>query len=310
MAPFDDLPADQQAVLQLVLRQGRAYEEIAGLLKISPAAVRERALTALDAIGPADGGDLSAAEQDDIGDYLLGQQGAAARASTRDLLEDSAAGRAWARGVAAELRAGGVASDESLPEIPADEAEIEEAFGALEARHRAREEQARSSRLGGGLLLGALGLAVAGIIVLIISLAGGGDDNGDKQASASTATTTSTTQGAVTQAQVNLLPPGGGKSPLGVATIVSQDGKRAIAVAGQDLQPSGHYVLWLRNARKTTFMGFFPPVTGKGDAKGKLQGLVGAPADLDSYTEMLVTREPSDAPKKPTNVVLQGQVKL
>lgn len=308
MAAFHDLPADQQAVLQLVLRQGRTYDEIAGLLKISPAAVRERALTALDAIGPADSGDLSASEQDDIGDYLLGQQGAAARASTRELLEDSPAGRAWARGVAGELRAGDVASEESLPEIPADEAEIEEAFGALEARHRAREEQARSSRVGGGLLLGALGLAVAGIIVLIISLAGG--DDGDKQASATTPTTTSTTQGAVTQAQINLLPPGGGRSPLGVATIVEQDGKRAIAVAGQDLKPSGHYVLWLRSPKKTTFMGFFPPVTGKGDAKGKLQGLVGAPSDLGSYTEMLITREPGDAPKQPTTVVLRGDIKL
>ena len=30
MARFDDLPADQKAVLQLVLRQGRTYGEIAG----------------------------------------------------------------------------------------------------------------------------------------------------------------------------------------------------------------------------------------------------------------------------------------
>ena len=52
MARFDDLPADQKAVLQLVLRQGRTYAEIAGLLKISTEAVRDRALTALDAIGP------------------------------------------------------------------------------------------------------------------------------------------------------------------------------------------------------------------------------------------------------------------
>jgi len=305
MAAFDALPADQQAVLQLVLRQGRTYDEIAGLLKISPAAVRERALTALDAIGPADGGDLSATEQDDIGDYLLGQQGAAGRAATREMLERSAAGRAWARGVAAELRAGGVAAEDGLPEVPADEAEIGEAFEALEARHRARAEQARSSRVGGGLLLAALGLVVAGVVVLIISVTGG-DDNGKPSASTATATT-STTQGAVTQAQINLFPPGGGRSPIGVATIVAQDGKRAIAVAGQGLAPSGHYVLWLRSPSKTTFMGFFPPVTGKGSGKGKLQGLVSAPSELDSYAEMLVTRERSDAPKAPTNVVLQGK---
>ena len=43
MARFDDLPADQKAVLQLVLRQGRTYAEIATLLKISDAAVQNRA---------------------------------------------------------------------------------------------------------------------------------------------------------------------------------------------------------------------------------------------------------------------------
>src|SRR3954466_4596495 len=87
MARFDALPADQKAVLQLVLRQGRTYDEIAGLLKISPEAVRDRALTALDAIGPDEVAGLDGDEQDRIGDYLLGQQGASARAATRQDLE-------------------------------------------------------------------------------------------------------------------------------------------------------------------------------------------------------------------------------
>src|ERR1044071_7868542 len=82
MARFDDLPADQKAVLQLVLRQGRTYAEIAGLLKISEAAVQNRALTALDAIGPAS--ELDDERHDEIGDYLLGQQPASERAATRE----------------------------------------------------------------------------------------------------------------------------------------------------------------------------------------------------------------------------------
>ena len=44
MATLDSLPADQRAVLQLVLRRGRSYDEIARLLSIDRAAVRERAL--------------------------------------------------------------------------------------------------------------------------------------------------------------------------------------------------------------------------------------------------------------------------
>jgi hypothetical protein len=78
MAAFDDLPADQKAVLQLVLRQGRTYGEIAGLLKISEDTVRDRALTALDALGPA-GERLPADDQDAVADYLLGQNGGAGR---------------------------------------------------------------------------------------------------------------------------------------------------------------------------------------------------------------------------------------
>jgi hypothetical protein len=307
MAPFDDLPADQKAVLQLVLRQGRAYGEIAGLLKISPEAVRDRALTALDALGPDNVEGLTPDEQDEIGDYLLGQQGASARAATRARLEASPAARQWARAVAGELRNAGVADDETLPEIPADPAEVGEAFDALDARQRARAEQERSSRLGGVLLLGGLGIIVALALVVLITQLGGND----KQSSSTVAQTTATTQttsGTQVEAQINLTPPGGGKSPLGVVNVVSQDAQRALAVVGQGLAPSGHYVLWLRNGTNAKFLGFFPPVTATGTTKGRLQGLVAAPADLNTYKEIVVSREPSSTPKQPTAVVLQGRI--
>jgi len=312
MARFEDLPADQKAVLQLVLRQGRTYAEIAGLLKISEAAVQNRALTALDAIGPA-AADLDDERQDEIGDYLLGQQPASERAATRALLEDSQPGRDWARQVASELRAAGVGGD--LPEIPADPAEVDEAFDALHARREARVQQERSSRLGGVLIIVAVLLVVV-LGVLLLTGVIGGDDKDDSTTAAETqpaATTTgSSTANSNTQAtvekQYNLTPPGGGQKPLGVANLVAQSGKRALAVVGQELPASGHYVLWLRNGSKVKFLGFFPPVTGSGDDKGKLQGLVEAPSDLTSYKEMLVTREASSTPKTPSTVILKGSL--
>jgi hypothetical protein len=318
MARFDDLPADQKAVLQLVLRQGRTYEEIAGLLKISPEAVRDRALTALDALGPEDTGGLDPDRQDEVGDYLLGQQSASARAETRANLEADAAARAWARTVGGELRGAGAATDDALPEIPADPAEVDEAFDALDARRRARTDQARSSRLGGVLLLGALAIVIAGAVLLLTHTIGGSDDKGGSTLAAATGTTTtagsSTTPAgtATTEKQINLLPPGGATGAnakrLGVVSVVSQDGQRALAVVAQDLPASGHYVLWLRNGAKVKFLGFFPPVTGTGTSKGKLQGLVAAPSDLSTYKEILVSREPSSAPKQPTAIVLQGNL--
>jgi len=307
MARFDDLPADQKAVLQLVLRQGRTYGEIAGLLKISTEAVRDRALTALDAIGatglPGFDDDL----QDDVGDYLLGQQSASARAATREQLEGSQSARDWARSVATELRTAGVAGEDALPEIPTDPAEVDEAFDALHARRAARVDQARSSRLGGMLIIVAVLLVVVGGVLVLTGVIGGNDDDGNKTASTPAQTSTVATTASVEQ-QINLTAPSGAKKPLGVANVVSQDGQRALAVVGQDLPASGHYVLWVRNGAKSKFLGFFPVVTGSGADKGRLQGLVAAPSDLAGYQELLVTRETSSTPKQPTSVVLKGSL--
>ena len=74
MSQFDSLPADQKAVLQLLLRQGRSYEELSGLLKLEPGAVRQRAHRALDALGPDDGASLSDDRRAEVSDWLLGQQ--------------------------------------------------------------------------------------------------------------------------------------------------------------------------------------------------------------------------------------------
>src|SRR5206468_3645162 len=104
MSGIDDLAPDQRAVLQLLLKQGKAYVELAALLRIEPDAVRERAVAALDELGPRDGVQLAPERRGEIADYLLGQQSASERQKTRELLEGSAAGRAWARVVAGELR--------------------------------------------------------------------------------------------------------------------------------------------------------------------------------------------------------------
>lgn len=312
MARFDDLPADRKAVLQLVLRQGRTYEEIGALLKIAPEIVRERALNALDELAADDAPELAPEVQDDVGDYLLGQQAASRRAATRQELERSQDARAWARVVSGELRDSGLATDETLPDVPADSAEVGEAFDALRARRRAREEQRRSSRLGGILLLGALALALAvGIAALLGAFSGGSDSESAGTASqASTTQRTTTTTGTQVEEQINMVPPSGSTSKaLGVANIVSQDGKRAIAVVGQDLPAGNHYVLWLRNGSTMKFLGFFPGVPASGTSKGRLQGLVLAPSDLKSYTEILVSNEPSSKPTAPTAVVLSGPLK-
>ncbi|MDQ6834720.1 MAG: zf-HC2 domain-containing protein, partial [Actinomycetota bacterium] len=117
MASLDNLPADQRAVLQLVLQRDRGYDEIARLLSMDRAAVRERALNAFDALGPQTGvGDQRRAL---ITDYLLGQLPPAVAREVRDHLGESPSERAWARVLASEL---GPLTSRSLPEIPVESA--------------------------------------------------------------------------------------------------------------------------------------------------------------------------------------------
>jgi hypothetical protein len=113
MASLDSLPGDQRAVLQLVLGRGRSYDEIAGLLSINPVAVRERALAALDALGPQTKVDRE--QRAMIADYLLGQLSGGDADEVRDRLSESASQRAWARVLSSELAP---LSNHALPEIP------------------------------------------------------------------------------------------------------------------------------------------------------------------------------------------------
>jgi hypothetical protein len=113
MAPLDSLPPDQRAVLQLVLQRGRSYDQIAKLLSIDRGSVRERAVSAFDALGPQTS--VAAQRRGLIADYLLGQLDPEAATETRDGIADSPSERAWARVVASELAP---LAAEPLPEIP------------------------------------------------------------------------------------------------------------------------------------------------------------------------------------------------
>src|SRR5687767_9991356 len=115
MASIDSLHEGQRAVLQLLLRRGKSYDELAVMLKSDPAGVRTRARGAVAALAP-ESSDLSPARRNEIADYLLGQQTASQRAATREYLQSSAAGRAWARAAASALAPLG---GDTLPDIPA-----------------------------------------------------------------------------------------------------------------------------------------------------------------------------------------------
>jgi hypothetical protein len=224
MASIDSLPADQRAVLQLVLQRGRSYDDIAQMLSIDRAAVRERALAALDALAPSSR--VPTEQRALITDYLLGQLPSGVAANVHNQLAESASERAWARVVASEL---GTLATGPLPEIPVEGGAGDGGSGAREAPEavgadaEAREpvaaaaepaaeagaspggakatggpaDERPSSRRSGALLLGAGALGIIVVVVVVILLVSGGSSKkhttSTAAASASTTAPTSST---------------------------------------------------------------------------------------------------------------------
>ena len=308
MARIDELAPDQRAVLQLLLKQGKAYVELATLLRISPDAVRDRAVSALDELGPRDGAPVAPERRGEIADYLLGQQSASQRQQTRDFLEGSAAGRAWARVVSGELRP---LAGEALPDVPAERAEVEEAFGALDAREARKAEVERSSKVGGAILLiGAVVIAVA--LIVIIRGVGGDDDNGGGSASTPTTASTATTPSGQPDVlnQVNLTPPGGGNKPAGILYVLRQGDQLAFAVQAQDVPATSKksfYAVWLGGeGQQPQALGFAPAVSARGEQHNRLEFANAFPKGSEKFKTFLITRETTSRPTKPGTTVLSG----
>jgi hypothetical protein len=292
MSRIETLPPDQRAVLQLLLRQGKPFRDLSGVLEIPEDEVRRRAHGALDALGPDETEGLDPDRRAEIADYLLGQQDDAARERTRAFLEGSPAGRAWARVVADQLR--GLAGD-GLPDIP----DGRRADGAA-------TEAPRSSRLGGALLLSGLAIVAIGVVLFLVLR--GGSDDGDSGAT-SAASTTATRPQARVEAQVNLIPPSSrkGLKALGVVLVQKAQGQDQIVAAVQGLPrpKKGGYGIWLYSGPgKAQWLGFF----ASQDRQGRLLARGQLNASIADYREVLVTREAKGNPPRPGPIFLRGTI--
>ena len=326
MSRLDALPADQKSVLQLLLRQGKGYDDLSGLLRLDAQEVRSRAYDALDTLGPGAGG-LSAERRHDIADWLLGQQDPDEAAATRALVEGSTAGRVWAHGVARELEP--LAGDR-LPELPAEAAATEPPAEAAATETRAEADEAdddaehaatpfapaptagpRVSRRGGALLIGGALAAIAIAVVLVIVLSGGDDKKTDSTATKA-ANTTSTQAQPKVRAQVNLTPPKGApvKKAVAIVQFVDVNGQQAINAATQGLPTSKKivYGLWFYNSKsQTKLIGGFDQTDNKGHLV--LQGQLPKGVDVASYKDLVITREkPSTNPTSPGTIYLRGSI--
>ena len=310
MAGYDDLDDRQRALLQLLLKQGKSYDEIATLLKSDASSIQARAHAAVAALGP-ERPDIGEDHRRELADYLLGQQSASRRAATREYLADSADGRSWARFVAGELRP--IAGD-TLPDVPAEPAEVDQAFDALRGRMARQEEVKKSSQLGTRILFGAAGLIVA--IVLIVALGVFGDDDDQKPTTSTvtrtvpTTTTPSETPDIVLRA--DLRPPEGSDSDARAETAIVRyrsNNQFRLLLAGEQLDPAPEnsaHAIWLYTSPSNALFVGFPKATVADD--GKLEVVAELTPQTRQYREVLVTLERVERPTKPGRVVLRGQL--
>jgi hypothetical protein len=304
MSRIDALPADQRSVLQLLLKQGKGYDDLSGLLNLHAGEVRSRAYDALDALGPGSAG-LPSDRRQAIADWLLGQQGPDKASETRAFVAGSPAARAWAEAVAEELRTLG---GDRLPEVPLDGAApapsppVGPAAAAADPTPFAPAP--RVSRRGGAILIAAvLAAIVAAVLVIVLT---GNDDNKPQRAASTTTTSTQPT----VKAQVNLTPPKGApaQKALAIVQIVSSNGQNVVNAVAQELPTTSKaaYGIWAYTSpSETRLIGGF----NKTDNKGHLVYQGALPQDVTDvtrYKEILVTRETSGNPTKPGTIYLRG----
>jgi hypothetical protein len=140
MATLDQLPAEQRAIVELVVQRGRSYDALADVLQVPTDRVRELARDALSELSPRTASRVDAEWRGKVADYLLGQQAAADQRATRDYLKESETARAWALSLLDSLDP--LYPDGAQPAVPEpDDQAAAEAEPKAEAETAAKKEK-------------------------------------------------------------------------------------------------------------------------------------------------------------------------
>ncbi len=329
---IEALPPDHRAVISLILRRAKTYADIAIALELDERAVRERALVALDELAPGPAGSLDERERGEIGDYLLGQQSTAQRLVTYDAIEGSPHARSYAEAVASELAA---LPDAALPDVPpapstgrgtrprpepapvASAARAEGVPGT--AARRPGRVHKPGSRLGGALILAVIAAVIAVVVVLATSsgsntaaTSSGGRAKaaGGGQGSSTASTAKSGAAKVHLLSDIKLTAPEGSGGPVGEAAVLAESGKDVLALAAEKLAPSKgfFYAAWLYNSPSEAFaLGKAPEVGSAGRLKPVAVPL---PEDASSFHTLIITKQTSQDPTAPGEIVLTGSFTL
>jgi hypothetical protein len=284
MATFDQLSADQRAIVELVLQRGKSYDELADLLGMPEDRVRELAQGALVTLAPITAEQVESDWRSQIADYVLGQQTGPEATATKGHLRRSEAARAWTRSLLDSLE---TLYENGLPQVPAGERATRE----RKPRKPEREERPTDKPARAGLssaaqdavrrrrMLAAGGflaaLALAAVLVWPIGVLTGDDDGGGGSSSEQSST----------NAQES-------NRTAGIA-VVAQRSKQRQVIVQATLPPNQQrqaYEVWLYNS-PTDAKSLGAQVT---NAQGTYQGAGPLPTDYARYKFIDVSREPID----------------
>ena len=272
------LPADQQAVLDLVLRRGRSYAGIAGALRLDVDAVRARARDAVSALS-APAPTVPAERRAQITDWLLGQADPAAADDTRSYLVATPHARDWARTAADSL--GGTAAERlaALPVLP-------------EARVPWRPLPP---------VAGLLAVAVPALLVLAVGIVVGNANEPPVNIGRPSPPPAPSAWLAAARP---------GAQADGAAEVERRGSSQSLVVTAGGLPRStstAAYAVWLtQGGRKgATYV-----ATLRTDDRGRIDGLSPLTVDPRDYREVLVTRQrATGTPTRPGTVVLRGPLR-
>jgi hypothetical protein len=282
MATFDQLSDEQRAIVELVLQQGKSYDELSDLLGLPERRVRELARDALVDLAPISARGVEEDWRGQLADYVLGQQAGPEVTATRGHLRRSEAARIWTRSLLDSLEQ--LYQNGNLPAIPEGERGRER--GSQRRLTASRTGETAGATAGEAInrrwimaAAGVIALLAVGILVWPGAVLTGGDDGEGGAASGSSASGSQDAGG-----QPATIP--GGRQ--GQAIIAEQGGKTQIIVTATGLEPSTPrtaYQVWLYNSDQDR-RSLGATVTNQ---QGSLQSGTQLPADYRKYSFIDVT---------------------
>jgi hypothetical protein len=302
MATFDQLSDEQRAIVELVLQQGKSYDELSDMLGIPEARVRERARDALVELAPVSVRGVEEDWRGQLADYVLGQQAGPEVTATRGHLRRSEAARSWTRSLLDSLEQ--LYPNGDLPAVP--EAERGSRRAVAVAPRAGAAEPSEPGPLGPSALAAVrrrriLAAAAGALVVLVAVLLWPvglltGDDDGDKSSKQTASNTPISTQ------------------RQGAAIIAKSKGKTQLLVQAQGLKPSSQttaYQVWLYNSASSR-KSLGATTT---DKQGNLQVIGDLPAGYTKWkyidvTSVTVTGEGQDQQVKTGASVLRGLLEM